>query len=173
MVKNSEKSIGSRILVAGIGNRLMGDDGFGPRVIDLLSTFGIPKGVVLRDFGTAGLTIASDLEEYDLAIFLDSADVEGEPGVIFKTEMVVEGGLDDMAEISRFSLHEVGLEGLLRFSKAIGTIPSKVILVGCKPKVIEPSLELSPEVEEATHRAAEMVLDTLSRFVRMKKGERR
>lgn len=165
MVKKSEKSLGSRILVAGIGNRLMGDDGFGPRVVDLLSTFDVPKGVDLRDFGTAGLTIATDLDEYDLAIFLDSADVEGEPGVIFKTEVVVEGGLDDMAEISRFSLHEVGLDGLLRFSKAIGTLPSKVILIGCKPKVVEPSLELSFEVEEATHRAAEMVLDALSQYV--------
>ena len=165
MAKKSEESLGSRILVAGIGNRLMGDDGFGPRVIDLLSTFDVPKGVDLRDFGTAGLTIATDLEEYDLAIFLDSADVEGEPGVIFKTEVVVEGGLDEMAEISRFSLHEVGLEGLLRFSKAIGTLPSKVILIGCKPKVVEPSLELSFEVEEATHRAAKMVSDTLSQYV--------
>ncbi len=165
MAKKSEESLRSRILVAGIGNRLMGDDGFGPRVIDLLSAFDIPKGVDFRDFGTAGLTIATDLEEYELVIFLDSADVEGEPGEIFMTEVAVEGGLDDMAEISRFTLHEVGLEGLLRFSKAIGTIPSKVILIGCKPKVVWPSLELSPEVEEATHRAAEMVLDTLSQYV--------
>ena len=165
MAKKSEESSGSRILVAGIGNRLMGDDGFGPRVIDLLSEFDISESVDIRDFGTAGLTIATDLEEYDLVIFLDSADVEGEPGVLFKTEVAVEGDLDDMAEISRFSLHEVGLEGLLRFSKAIGTIPSKVILIACKPKVVEPSLEISPEVEEATRRVAEMVLDILSQYI--------
>lgn len=172
MAKTSVESLGSRILVAGIGNRLMGDDGFGPRVIDLLSTFDIPNSVDLRDFGTAGLTIATDLEEYDLVIFLDSADVEGGPGVIFKTGVVVEGGLDDMAEISRFTLHEVGLEGLLRFSKAIGTLPSKVILIGCKPKAVGPSLELSSEVEEATHRAAEMVQNTLKQILsERKKGD--
>ncbi len=161
MAKKSEESLGSRILVAGIGNRLMGDDGFGPRVIDLLSAFDVPKNVDLRDFGTAGLTIATDLEEYDLVIFLDSADVEGEPGKIFKTEVIVEGGLDDMAEISRFTLHEVGLEGLLRFARAIGTLPRRVLFIGCKPKVVAPSLDLSPEVKRAAHRAVGMVLDVV------------
>jgi hydrogenase maturation protease len=96
---------------------------------------------------------------------LDSADVEGGPGKIFKTEVMVEGELENMAEISRLTLHEIGLEGLLRFSKAIGTLPLKAILIGCRPKVVEPSLELSAEVEEATQRAAEMVLDTLSQYV--------
>ena len=77
-----------------------------------------------------------------------------------------------MAEISRFTLHEVGLEGLLRFSKAIGTLPSKVILIGCKPKAVGPSLELSSEVEEATHRAAEMVQNTLKQILsERKKGD--
>jgi hydrogenase maturation protease len=175
MAQTSGESVEPRILVAGIGNRLMGDDGFGPRVIDLLSSAVVPASVDLRDFGTAGLTIATELEEYDLVIFLDSADVEGEPGVIFKTEVVVEGGLDDMPGISRFTLHEVGLEGLLEFSKAMGTLPSKVILIGCKPKSVSPGLELSKELEEATHRAADMVLDTLQHYLseRGKRQKRR
>ena len=60
-----------KVLVAGVGNRLMGDDGFGPRVIDVLSNYSIPDHVELRDVGTAGITIATDLSDYDEIIFLD------------------------------------------------------------------------------------------------------
>ena len=150
-----------RVLVAGIGNRLMGDDGFGPRVIDLLSSINVPDNVELRDFGTAGLTIATDLEEFDLVIFLDSMQMEGEYGHLFKTQLVVEENLEDIGELARTSLHEVGLEGLLRFSKAIGTLPAEVYLIGCKPKNIEPSLDLSSEVEKASHKAVDMVIDII------------
>jgi len=150
-----------KILVAGVGNRLMGDDGFGSRVIDLLASTRIPQNVELRDLGTAGLTIATDLNEYELVIFLDSMDMEGDPGRLHLTEMNVKEGLDDVTELAKVTLHEAGLEGLLRFSKAIGTLPPKVILIGCKPKALGPSLELSPEVEEATYRAVYMVLNIL------------
>lgn len=152
------------ILVAGVGNRLMGDDGFGPRVTDLLSTIPLPENVEVRDIGTAGLTIATDLSDYDLVVFIDSVNIEGEPGQLYKSDVVVEGSLEDTAELSRFTLHEVGLEGLLKLSKAMGTLPPRVILIGCKPESLKPGLELSPGVEEALHKAAEMALDAVSAF---------
>jgi hydrogenase maturation protease len=71
----------------------------------------------------------------------------------------------DIAELSRFTLHEVGLEGLLQFAKAIGVLPSKVILIGCKPKDFSPSLELSPEVENAIHKAVELTQATVEEFL--------
>jgi hydrogenase maturation protease len=146
-----------RILVAGVGNRLMGDDGFGPRVIDVLSDYSLPEYVELRDIGTAGITIATDLSDYDAVIFLDSMNFEGEPGKVVKNSVIVKEGIEDLSEIAKTTLHEVGLEGLLRFSKSIGTLPLDVILVGCQPKTITVSLDLSPEVEEATIIAANMV----------------
>jgi len=150
-----------RILVAGVGNRLRRDDGFGPRVVDLLSELSLPENVELRDVGTAGLTIATDLSDYDAAIFLDTMDVEGEPGRLYKAEVEIGETVDDVGELARMTLHEVGLEGLLRFSSAIGTLPPKVILIGCKPKVLSAGIGLSPEVEMAAERAVDMVLDTL------------
>ena len=53
-----------RILVAGVGNRLMGDDGFGPRVTDVLTNYHLPGYVDLRDFGTAGITIIAGIIIY-------------------------------------------------------------------------------------------------------------
>jgi hydrogenase maturation protease len=154
-----------RILVAGIGNRLIGDDGFGPRVVDLLSERDLPENVEIRDFGTAGITIATDLADYEAAIFLDSMDHDGEPGSLNKSRLVVEESIVNVAELARLSLHEAGLEGLLRFSKSIGTLPGTVFLIGCKPKTLEPSLDLSPEVEAALERATVMVEEVLEKIL--------
>jgi len=160
-----KSSLTKKILIAGVGNRLMGDDGFGPRVIDLLSSAPLPKNVEARDIGTAGLTITTDLDEYDLVVFVDSVNIEGKPGQLYKSGIMVEEEEGDAAELSRFTLHEVGLEGLLKFAKAIGVLPPRVILIGCKPKALGPSLELSPEVEDALHRAADMALATVEAFL--------
>ena len=162
---SSKSSSTKKILIAGVGNRLMGDDGFGPRVIDLLSSTPLPENVEARDIGTAGLTIATDLIEYDLVVFVDSVNIEGEPGQLHKSGILVEEGGWDAAELSRFTLHEVGLEGLLKFAKAIGALPPRVILIGCKPKALGPSLELSPEVEDTLQRAADMALATVEDFL--------
>jgi len=154
-----------RILVAGIGNRLIADDGFGPRVVDLLSERELPDFVEVRDFGTAGMTIATDLSDYDSVIFVDSMDHDGEPGSLTKSRLVVEEGVEDIAELARLTLHEAGLEGLLRFSKSIGTLPDDVFFVGCKPKKLDPSLELSPEVEAALERAVAIVDEILENIL--------
>jgi len=164
-MKDSKDSSTRNVLIAGVGNRLMGDDGFGPRVVDLLSSAHLPDNVEARDIGTAGLTIATDLSEYDLVVFVDSVNIEGEPGQLQKSGIVIEEEARDIAELSRFTLHEVGLEGLLKFAKAIGALPPKVILIGCKPKALGPTLELSPEVEDALQAAAEMVIDTVEEFL--------
>lgn len=150
-----------RILVAGVGNRIMGDDGFGPRVVELLSKFSLPENVELMDLGTAGVIIATELEGYDTIILVDSMEMEGPPGTIKRIDIDVhdlEAGTSDLA---RFTLHEVGVEGLLRFSKAIGVLPPRVVLVGCKPEKIAPGLNLSDVVERAAHAAACMILDIL------------
>ena len=154
-----------RILVAGIGNRLIADDGFGPRVIDLLTQRDLPGTVEARDFGTAGMTIATDLADYDAVIFIDSMDHQGEPGSLHKSRLIVDEDPGDVTELARLTLHEAGLEGLLRFSRAIGTLPKEVYLVGCKPKTIEPSLELSPQVEAALERAVAIVDEILEKIL--------
>ena len=61
-------------------------------------------------------------------------EMEGEPRRLYKVKVSVENELDNIADISNVTLNEVGLESLLKFPKAIGTLPPRVILVGCKPK---------------------------------------
>ena len=108
------------------------------------------------------LTI-SPISEMNDTIVLDVLSVTDE----FETDVVNpilnDYDWDDISELAKTTLHEVGLEGLLRFSKTIGTLPPKVVLIGCKPKNITVSLDLSPEVEESTFKAANMVLNLIEK----------
>ena len=155
-------SQGKKILVAGVGNRLRGDDSFGPRVIDLLSDCILPENVMLWDLGTAGLTVASDLSEYDFIIFLDAIEGGGEPGTLYKREITVEEvSVEGVTDLITLSLHEAGLEGLLKLAKALGTLPPRSIIIGCEPKSVELGLELSEEVEAAAKKAVSIVMEIL------------
>jgi hydrogenase maturation protease len=154
-----------RILIAGIGNRLMGDDGFGPRVIDLLEGVTLPSNVDARDFATAGLTVTTELEKYDAVIFLDTINLMENPGELHVIDISEIGEIDDAMVKPRASLHDVGLPGLIRLSQAVGTIPPRVFLIGCEPKSIAQSLELSEEVRRASQSAIGMVLNILSTLV--------
>ena len=150
-----------RTIIAGIGNRLLGDDGFGPRVTDLLNNMPLPEHIEVRDMGTAGKTIATDLSDFQRAIFLDTMTMDGEPGKLYLTKLQVDEPIEDIADLSWMSLQEVGLEGLLKFAKAINVLPEEILLIGCNPKTVEVGLELSDEVEAATHEAVEIVLDLI------------
>jgi hydrogenase maturation protease len=150
-----------KTIIAGIGNRLLGDDGFGPKVTDLLNKMPIPDHIEVRDMGTAGITIVTDLADYQRAIFLDTMTMEGEPGKLYLTKLQVDEPTEDIADLSRMSLQEVGLEGLLKFAKAINVLPEEIILIGCKPKTLEMGLELSDEVKAATHEAVEIVMNLI------------
>jgi hydrogenase maturation protease len=147
-----------RILVAGIGNLLMGDDGFGPRVIEILQDMDLPENVELRDVGTAGLMVSTDLEDYDVVIFVDSMEGNADPGTIQKVEIDTNTiDSSEAADLSKLTVHEIGLEGLLKFSKAIGTLPEKVFLIGCIPENFNLGVGLSSKVEQATAEAVEVI----------------
>ena len=150
-----------KTIIAGIGNRLLSDDGFGPRVIDLLNQREFPAHIETRDMGSAGLTIASDLSEYQRAIFIDAMEMKGSPGKISKTRLVVNESSDEIIDLSRMTLHDAKLEGLLKFAKAINALPDEVILIGCNPRSLEIGLNLSDEVEAATHEAVKIVLELI------------
>ena len=153
----------NKTIIAGIGNRLLSDDGFGPRVIDLLNKLELPTHIETRDMGTAGLTIASDLADYQRAIFLDAIEMEGDPGRIEKNKLKIKDSNDEIIDLSRMTLHDAKLEGLLKFAKAINTLPEEVILIGCKPKSLEIGLTLSNEVEAATHEAVKIVMELIEK----------
>jgi hydrogenase maturation protease len=149
-----------QILVAGIGNAFMGDDGFGGRVAQRLEQGKLPDGVSVFDFGTGGLDLAYEvMRGYDALVIVDISRQGEEPGTVFVMEPDpedVEGGIEDGAVIDP---HAMDPQTVLRFVKSVGGWPGKVVIVACEPSEVgQVAWGLSEPVEAALDRAVEVVL---------------
>lgn len=166
-VDEVEPVVGQRILVAGIGNVFLGDDGFGCAVAAALADVALPGGVELEDFGVRGLDLAYALAGYDAAILVDALPVGDEPGTIVLVEPTLDGG--GPAEIET---HGMDPARVLRLAAELGALPTRVLVVGCQPEVVLPPdadevlVELSPRVRAAVDTAASLVLATLDELTR-------
>ena len=152
-----------RVLVAGIGNIFLADDGFGVEVIRRMSVRSLPEGVCLRDFGTRGLDLAYALNDpWDLVILVDALPRGETPGTVFVLEPDredLEAGLQ-----SGIQIHGMDPVQAIRLAKSLGEIPQRLLVVGCEPADLggeEGAIGLSPEVENAIETAIEAILKQL------------
>ncbi len=158
----------AKVLVAGSGNKYRGDDGFGPHVADALQREDLPATVEVRDVGMCGVTLATDLGDYDLVIFIDAVQKGGKPGTIYKTEIkaedVEELQSDEDKHAFIFDLREPSLEDLLVYAKTIGTLPPAIVVFGCEIQAITMDEKMTPPVAAAVPKAVDLVLDVLERY---------
>jgi hydrogenase maturation protease len=152
-----------QILVAGVGNSWLSDDGFGSAVVKRLGELGLPEGVTVLDFGTGGLDLAYEvMRGYDALLLVDVSQQGGEPGTLY----VIDPSDDEIKPIDDGEVvnpHAMDPQTVLRFIKTVGGSPGKVTVVACEPSSVEEmGLGLSPEVEAAVGRAVDLVLDTIA-----------
>ena len=155
-----------QILVAGVGNAFLQDDGFGGHVAQRLESQELPSGVTVMDFGTGGLDLAYEvMRGYDALVLIDVSRQGGEPGTLYVIEPdegEVDAGIEDGEVINP---HGMDPGTVLRFVKTVGGWPGKVVVVACEPTEVETmGMELSPAVEEAVERAAGMVREQIARL---------
>lgn len=155
-----------RILVAGIGNIFLGDDGFGVTVAQALANKSQPHGVDVIDFGIRGVDLTFKLMDgYDAAILIDTAQRGGPPGSLYVIEPAEAERVEPQTILS--NAHAVHPANALALVKAMGGKLSALRLVACEPKSIsedEPDLTvgLSPEVAAAVSPAMDLVEEILS-----------
>jgi hydrogenase maturation protease len=152
-----------RILVAGIGNAWLKDDGFGSEVVKRLEARELPEDAAVFDFGTGGLDLAYEvMRGYDALVLIDVSRQGGEPGTLYVMEALkdeVEAGIEDGQVINP---HAMDPQTVLRFLKTLGAWPGKVVIVACEPaQVEEMGMGLSEEVESAVDAAVGVVIDTI------------
>jgi hydrogenase maturation protease len=152
-----------RILVAGIGNSWLRDDGFGGEVVKRLEARELPEGAVVLDFGTGGLDLAYEvMRGYDALVLVDVSRQGGDPGTLYvmeASEEEVEAGIEDGQVINP---HAMDPQTVLRFVKTIGAWPGKVVVIACEPaQVEEMGLGLSDEVARAVDGAVDLVAKTV------------
>jgi hydrogenase maturation protease len=153
-----------QILVAGIGNAWMRDDGFGGEVAKLLSERELPAGVHVVDFGSGGLDLAYEvMRGYDALILVDVSRQGGPAGTLYVMEADpadVDGEIEDGQMLDP---HGMDPQTVLRFVKYVGGWPGRVFVVACEPEIVEDmGLGLSDAVRGALTRAADVVLETIA-----------
>lgn len=156
-----------KILVAGVGNAWLRDDGFGSAVARRLEERQLPDGVAVMDAGTGGLDLAYEvMRGYDGLLILDVSRQGGEPGTLYVMEPdedSVQGAIEDGELINP---HAMDPQTVLRFVKSIGAWPGRVIVIACEPADVEEmGWGLSDQVEEAVERAVELVVETLEELL--------
>ena len=146
-----------RVLVAGIGNVFLGDDGFGVEAATRLARRKLPPGVDVVDFGIRGMDLAYALQEgYEAAIFIDATPRGDAPGTLY----VIEPELD--TEDVSPEAHGMDPVKVLALARTLGRLPDRILVVGCEPRT-----RLSVESEELVMELSEPVRASIDEAVRL------
>lgn len=148
------------ILVAGIGNVLRGDDGFGVEVVNRLLVRGRLEGVAeVADYGIRGLDLVyALLEQRDLLILVDLARRGGKPGTLYTIDIRTQSDAPAV-----FETHNMDPVKVVNMGRALGAPAVKTLLVACEPLVMRDDesddvlMELSAPVASAVDEAAQLI----------------
>ena len=140
---SNEPEANPRVVVIGVGNLLLTDEGIGIHAVQALQEKGLPTDVKLVDGGTSPDLIAYT-RAGDKLIIVDAARAGGEPGSIYRFKP------EDLADESTVlaSAHEMGVVENLRLIKLSGNEPKETVIIGVEPQKIEYGTELSQELQE-------------------------
>jgi hydrogenase maturation protease len=143
------------VLVAGVGNVFLGDDGFGVEVARRLSDVDLPAHTTVADYGIRGMHLAYDLAaaDHDLTILVDATQRGDPPGTVYLVE------LTDPPEVDTALLDAHGMQPdvVLGLVALLGGSVGRVLLVGCEPADLDEGMGLSPAAEHAAGVAVAMV----------------
>lgn len=149
------------IKVLGVGNALVGDDGFGPRVIEELQKRELPPNVELIDAGVGGMAILSWIEDADKIVIVDSVQTGNEPaGTVYRfTDKEM-----PPSDMFMLSLHDLNLVDTINIGKVVQKMPEEIIIYGVEVRrVAEFTREMTPEVEAAVTEVADLVMEEISK----------
>ena len=155
-----------RVLIGGIGNVLLGDDGVGPYVVrHLESLYAFPDNVEIADLGTPALDLTHRIVGLEALILVDSVASDGlssmTPGKIVlyrKADIIRE------TPAQRLDPHSPALSECLMAAEMLGASPEHVLLVGVLGKSYKPGRPLSEDVRQSVGKVMEAILDELERL---------
>ncbi|MFP5353201.1 MAG: hydrogenase maturation protease [Actinomycetota bacterium] len=153
-----------RFFIAGVGNTLRADDGFGVRVAQRLQEQPMPDAVTVMDVGIGGIHMVQELlrEPVDHLVVVDAVDLGRAPGTV----LVIKPDVQDLSKLSDWErreeladMHYATPERAFMLARALEVLPRAVWVVGCQPREVDWLGErLSPEVEAAVPTAVSEIL---------------
>jgi hydrogenase maturation protease len=148
-----------RVIVAGVGNVLRGDDGFGPAVTELLDD--LPEGADVIETGIGGIALLQELMAGCEGLILIDAVDQGEPP---GTVILMRPDVPEAVHVP--DIHLANPDRVLSMAKTIGCLPEKVIIVGCQVSSVDTLGEgLSPEVDRALAIAVKKIKETVDAWL--------
>jgi hydrogenase maturation protease len=146
------------ILILGIGNILLKDEGIGVHVVKKMKELPMPGNVEILDGGTAGLDLTDFIANRKKVIVIDTVKAGEKPGTIYRlTEKNLRTG-----QKAIMSFHEIDFLDALYMSEVMGEKPEETVVIGIEPKDMSDGTELSPEIEERIPKIIDVVMKELN-----------
>lgn len=147
-----------KIVVLGLGNILLRDEGVGVRVIEALAgRYAMPAGVEVVDGGTTGMDLLDTLAGCDHLLICDAVRTDAPPASVVR---LADAEVPALFQ-TRYSPHQLGLADVLATLALTGEAPATLTLVGVVPADLDLGIALSPDVAAAVDRAVECLADEL------------
>jgi hydrogenase maturation protease len=162
--------LSGRLLIAGVGNIFLGDDGFGVEVAGRLAKLDLPDWVTVADYGISGMHLAYDLASgVHTAILVDAMPRGDEPGTVYVVEpdrqaAATTDGAGKPGPAAFFDGHSMQPDVVLGMLDTLGASVEKVLIVGCEPASIDYGIGLSEPVTAAVDQAVQTVLDLIDKY---------
>ena len=155
-----------RVLILGLGNILLKDEGVGVHVVKYLQEEDLPDNVEVIDGGTSGLDVLLSQEPAYKLVVVDAIRAGKKPGTIYKTQLKPaerERLTDIFNEVgqSNISLHQVGLLDALGAAERLERMPEEIAIIGVEPAEVSLGLELTEPVEQSVPRVVKQVLEEI------------
>ncbi len=143
----------SKVLVLGVGNVLLKDEGIGVHVIRALADLQLPGHIVLHNGGVAGIDLLEIIQQFDRLIIVDSLEAGAVAGTIFRFQP---HEVENMLREHKTSLHQVDLMETLKIARFLDQCPETVI-IGVQPQDMTWGLELTPALQEKIPQIIDIV----------------
>ena len=149
-----------KIIVAGVGNRLLGDEGIGPCVIDNLSRIRMPSYVDVVDCGCDLLSLTSYMDRPQKIVIVDAIRAGGRPGEIYRFDYSKLAATRHVMH----SAHQMRTVDVIQLLKSIYSVLSntEIIVIGVEPKTLELGSDLSQQVKDSIDAVTNMVIKEAS-----------
>lgn len=152
-------SASEKLLIVGVGNELLGDEGLGVHVARALlaAKDSLPAQVDVLEAGTALLDLVAEMPRYSRVVIVDAVRAGQEAGTVYRVESVAEFARQFEANLP-ISLHQWNLIETLQVAEKLGLLPRQLTLIGAEPESIGPSTELSPKLARAAEKISSILL---------------
>jgi hydrogenase maturation protease len=141
------------VLVMGIGNILLSDEGVGIRIIEALQKKGYPDYVEVIDGGTGTLDLLEIISNRERVIIIDAVTGGSKPGTVYRFTP------DDIRikKLAPVSTHQFGFMEILDMAKLMGDLPHSIIIIGIEPEILNWGMNLSPVVSASIPKVLELI----------------